>query len=707
MGSGWLFSAVSRGAVAAVAVFFAAGTARAAADTVFRAGATAVDITPTTLPVIINGGFRQATADRIYDRLMARCIALDDGNVRLAIVVIDSCMIGRELADAARDLAARAADIDPRRIVIAATHTHSAPSLVGCLGSEPDERYAASLPPLIAQAVRQAVGNLQPALAGWAVVPAPHHNAPRRWIYRPDRVLRDPFGELTVRANMHPGYQNPDVIGPSGPADPDISIVSIRARDGRPLAVLANYSMHYFGSPAVSADYFGAFATQLPRLLHAETQQPPLVAIMSQGTSGDIWMADYGAPRPATRPTLAGYAGEIAAMVAEACAQAPHRADVDLAMEEMLLTLDRRVPDAARLAWAQQRVAKLAGALPRELPDIYAREALYLNQEPRRQLRLAAIRIGPVGIAAIPNEVYALTGLKIKARSPLVPTFSITLANGTEGYIPPPEQHRLGGYTTWPARTAGLEVNAEPRIVECILTLLERVSGRPRRDVADVPSPYAAAVLDSRPAAFWRLAEMEGPAARDSSGRGRHGRYEDGVVFYLDGPVHRAAHFAGGRVVAGTPALDRGYALELWFWNGMPHEARAITGWLASVSGDDGRAESLGIGGTAHAAGALIFRGSNGETIAARTPAILRRWHHTAVVREGETVRVYLDGRLDLDARAGAVIVAPRRVFLGGDGARSACFEGRLAEAALYDRPLSEKEIAVHVAGRGLLRGER
>ena len=51
---------------------------------------------------------------------------------------------------------------------------------------------------------------------------------------------------------------------------------------------------------------------------------------------------------------------------------------------------------------------------------------------------------------------------------------NIELANGSEGYIPPPEQHALGGYTTWPARTAGLEVQAEPKIVETVLWLFER-----------------------------------------------------------------------------------------------------------------------------------------------------------------------------------------------------------------------------------------
>ena len=32
-------------------------------------------------------------------------------------------------------------------------------------------------------------------------------------------MLDDPFGQRTVRANMHPGYQNPDAIAPASPVD--------------------------------------------------------------------------------------------------------------------------------------------------------------------------------------------------------------------------------------------------------------------------------------------------------------------------------------------------------------------------------------------------------------------------------------------------------------------------------------------------------
>src|SRR5262249_43215913 len=148
--------------------------------------------------------------------------------------------------------------------------------------------------------------------------------------------------------------------------------------------------------------------------------------------------------------------------------------------------------------------------VPRSLPEVYAKEARFLLAERRRSLKIQAIRIGALGLTAIPNEVFGITGLKIKRQSPFDTTMNIELANGSEGYIPPPAQHALGGYTTWPARTAGLEIQAEPRIVSAVLGLLERVSGKPRRRLSAVHGPYATAVLASRPLAYWRLEEMEG-----------------------------------------------------------------------------------------------------------------------------------------------------------------------------------------------------
>ena len=61
---------------------------------------------------------------------------------------------------------------------------------------------------------------------------------------------------------MNPGRAHSDLIRPAGPTDPEVSLLSVQSRDGRPIALLANYSLHYVGgvpSGMLSGDYFGVF----------------------------------------------------------------------------------------------------------------------------------------------------------------------------------------------------------------------------------------------------------------------------------------------------------------------------------------------------------------------------------------------------------------------------------------------------------------
>ena len=661
--------------LAPMAMLAMIATAHAEAP-VLRAGASAVDLAPGRFPVIVNGGFLAAHADRRNDPIRARALVLDDGTTRLAIVVVDSCMLPRELIDRAKALAREKTGIPVDRMLISATHTHSAPSAMGALGTPPDSDYVAGLPPRIAEAIVRAVANLEPARAGWAAVDDPEHTHCRRWIRRPDRMLTDPFGVRNVRANMHPGYQNPDAITPAGPVDPALTVLAVRSTTGRPIAVLANYSMHYYGADPVSADYYGRFADSLARRLGADRpagpKAPPFVAMMSQGTSGDQMWMDYGAPKKS--PGLDAYADAVAETAEHACRAVEYRDDVRLAMAESTLTLDRRLPDAERLAWARGVIAAMKGRdEPQTLPEVYAREAVFLHDDPRRELKLQAIRIGGLAIAAIPNEVYAITGLKLKARSPLPLTMNIELANGSEGYIPPPEQHALGGYTTWPARTAGLEIQAEPKIVDAVLALLEKVSGKPRRTIKSSKTPYSEAVLASKPMAYWRLDEIEGTTAIDASGHGRHASFEGGHALYLPGPdapglsapgqIDRAAYLAGGYLKPPFDRLPATCSLETWFWEGSANEARP-------------------------------------EGISTIIPAPIksRTWHHLAIVRAPGKLRVHVDGesKRGISGDLRGEIVRVLGPSTRGNHPPEVGVEGMIDELALYDRALDPDEIAAH-----------
>ena len=677
---------------------------------VFRAGAAVVDVSPAKLPAVVNGGFLEAKADAVLDPLRARALVLDDGSTRIALVVVDSCMMPRELIDGAKEIAGRRTGLPVDRMLISATHTHSAPSAMGTLGARADADYVATLPGRIAEAIERAVAGLAPAQVGWAVVEDSDHTHCRRWIRRPDRLLADPFGDLTARANMHPGYENPDAIGPSGPVDPALSVLAVRTAEGRPLAVLANYSMHYFGAPAISADYFGAFSDRLAELIASGQGGNPCIVMMSQGTSGDQHWMDYA--RPKDPITLEAYSAAVAARAFEAVRKVEYRPWASLAMAESRLTLRRRVPDEKRLAWARPIAAKVGELGPRNLAEVYALEAIHLRDEPQRELKLQAIRIGDLGIAAIPDEVFALTGLKLKARSPLTPTVVIELANGSEGYIPPPAQHALGGYTTWPARTAALEVQAEPKVVDAVLSLLEAVSGRPRRPLAEPRGPYVEAVVASKPLAYWRLGEMEGPSALDATGNGHPAGFEGPLAFYLDGPtspgfsgsksVNRAVHLAGGHLEVTLREHSASSSVELWFWNGFPNSARDVTGVLISRAGGTvpgSPDDRLMIGGARSSPGRIVFsRGASTDPIiAGSTEVAAKVWHQVVLVRDGETISIYLDGRPEAAGRSPEPSDrGPVRLRIGAGPGADPSFEGKVDEVALYDRALSPEEVADH-----------
>ena len=689
----------------------------AQAQPAFRAGVSAIDITPTTFPRIIAGGFIEAQSSTITDKLYTRSLVLDDGKTQIAIVIVDTCMMTRTLIDEAKALASYQTGIPTDRMLVSATHTHAAPAAMGCLGTRLDVDYAKFLVPKIAEGIASAHKRLQAAKIGWGVVDDWEHTHTRRWIRKPDKVITDPFGDPTARANMHPGHESPDVTGPSGPSDPGLSVISVQTAGGKPMAFFANYSMHYFGAKAISSDYYGAFAKHIGKLMkQSSSEGPEFVAAMTQGTSGDQQWMDYSKPRP--QITMDAYAEEVAKKAMEAYAKIQHQKLAPIAMVEKLLTLNYRVPSEKRLAWARPIAAKIVNDVPKDKQEVYAREAIILHERQKTEIKLQAIRIGDLAIATLPNEVYAITGLKLKAQSPLPTTINIELANGGEGYIPPPEQHALGGYTTWPARTAGLEVQAEPKMVETLLDALEEITGKNRQIITHTLGDYPQAVFASNPTSYWRMEEIAGDSLYPvSDWRGEEPRYEPGVARYLEGPqgeafsgkgINRAPHFAGGRV-DGFAMTGSDYSVEFWFWNALPTDARAVTGYLFSRGPDGDKTcpgDHLGIGGThADAAPGCLFV-YNGNTakglLSGKTKLALKQWHHVVLNRTGKRLQVFLDGKPEIEGDLDITHSPKDQWFIGGRSDNLFNFEGKIDEVAFYNDALTADETAAHYKASGM-----
>lgn len=703
------------------AALMAAGLSTALQADPLLAGAATADISPRKLPAIRNGGFLQGLWKRVDDPLFARALVIKSGPETVALCVVDSCMLPTDVCEQIKTLVTQHTGIPDNRILISATHTHSAPSTMAmCLGTRKDEAYTAQMIPQVAAAITTAHKRLKEAKAGWTAVDAHAYTNCRRWIRRPDKVGQDPFGDKTIRAMMHPGYLSADSLAPSGPTDPQLSLLSfVDAQSGKPLCVLANYSMHYFGSgDGFSADYPGEVSRGLEKALGGET-----VGIVAQGTSGDQHWMDYSRAKKEGY-TRQQYSEGLTALAMEAWKQIQHRPDLPVTMAEAKLPLGRRLPSPERLKWAATLNEQRGTIPPRNQPEVYAEQAAWIHDNPKTELVLQALKIGDLGIAAMPNEVFGITGLKIKQQSPLAATFNIELANGAEGYIPPPEQHRLGGYTTWPARTAGLEEQAEPKIVETVLQLLEKVSGAKRRPQEDQTSLYSQAVLQDSPSGYWRLNDLSGPTPRQAVGKAE-ARWEECVAFGLPGvqreggaisappekpspfagpDINRAAYLAGGRLRVDKPGLGKRYSAEFWFWNALPANARPITGYLFSRGSEkDSRAlgEHLGIGGT-HGdvpAGKLFFYTGNGvgKVVSGKTPLRLLDWHHVVISRDERKLTVYLDGRLEVETELNWTLpdeTGP--MFFGGRCDGFSGFEGKLDEVAFYPQPLTAEQVTVH-----------
>jgi hypothetical protein len=447
----------------------------------FRAGAFAMNINPRKYPVSVNGGMADRQATKAHDPLHARCLVLDDGSSRIAIAVCDSCVIPREIIDDAKRQASKLTGIAPDRMLISATHTHTAPTVTAVFQSNPDADYTKYLAERIAQGIARAVGNLAPARIGWAVGRDPSQVFNRRWKMKPGSITADPFGNLTDTVRMNPGYEHPGLIEPAGPTDPEVSILSVQAPDGRPIALLANYSLHYVGGvPALSADYFAAFAERIGQLLGVGEATPAFVGIMSNGTSGDINNINFAGPAPKGQQPY-----EQARLVADSVARAAfkayrtikHRDHVSLAVAQEEIELGVRRPGEADLKRARDILDRAKKDRPLQtLPEIYANETVHLAKYPATvKLVLQALRVGELGIVACPCETFVEIGLDIKKKSPLRPTFTIELANGYNGYLPTAAQHKLGGYETWRARSSYLEVDAAASISDRLLELLKRV----------------------------------------------------------------------------------------------------------------------------------------------------------------------------------------------------------------------------------------
>ncbi|MFO0808514.1 MAG: PVC-type heme-binding CxxCH protein [Gemmataceae bacterium] len=231
-----------------------------AAGAEYRAGVAQIDITPDH-PVRLAGfGGRRTESEGITARIYASALALDDGGDPAVLIAADMEGIPTFFAaELAKRLAP--AGVRPERLVLAVTHSHTAPMLSRYLPTLfgvpiPDDhranidRYTRTLLDKLERVAKSALADRRPAKLAWGV------------------------GIVGFAANRRKK---------DGPTDHDLPLLAVRDPDGKLRAVWVTYACHCvtLSNNKVSGDWAG-FAREAIQADH-----PGAVALVSAGCGAD------------------------------------------------------------------------------------------------------------------------------------------------------------------------------------------------------------------------------------------------------------------------------------------------------------------------------------------------------------------------------------------------------------------------------------
>lgn len=258
----------------------------------WKAGAAAVDITPSEPMWLAGYASRDHTAEGVLQPLWAKALAVEDAQGRRAIL-ITSDLLGfpKEMSDHIRDRIQQRFGLTRADILLNSSHTHSGPVLLNSLmgmypldeaGIDAVKKYSAALEEKAAALAEQAFANLQPArlASGKGVV------------------------RFAVNRRENSESELLNLTEFKGPVDHSVPVVMATKEDGAPLAIVFSYACH--GTVLCEYQWCGDYPGFAQAAL--EKAYPGAVAMFAAGCGADI------NPLPRRTAALARqYGAELAA----------------------------------------------------------------------------------------------------------------------------------------------------------------------------------------------------------------------------------------------------------------------------------------------------------------------------------------------------------------------------------------------------------
>lgn len=430
-------------------------------------GVAAQEVTP-PLGVWMTGyANRPGPAAAIHDPLYVRALAIVSGNERVVLVSLDLLGLDADLLTAIRDGLAVRCGLEPRQLLVNASHTHAGPATQTLRGlGVRDESYCQ-------QVVDSTVDSVCTALHAREPVQLRFGTAPVRIGH--NRRERSANGTTTIGVNL------------TGPYDSHVYTLRADRPDGTPLAVWFSHATHPVvlgnDNTTLSAEWPGAACRIVSAALGGCHTQ------FAQGCCGDI------------NPVRRGGFAEVDAVgreLAEAALAAAEAAEpvaapgLSSVSEQVRLALQVPTVDQAEAALqeheaglAEARRLVAAGEIPPHRTGVsqamadWAADylaAAHRGAPAEIACEVQAVRIGDVCLIGTAGETFIEIGQRLQAGSPWARTVALGYANGCIGYLPTEAAFPLGGYEVDTAYryygTLMVQPDSEARLLEAATRLM-------------------------------------------------------------------------------------------------------------------------------------------------------------------------------------------------------------------------------------------
>jgi neutral ceramidase len=441
-----------------------------------QAGVAFVDITA-PIPFRMHGYFYERLSTGVKDPLFARAIVLKQGKEMAAFVFCDLVAIPYAETMPARKKASEATGIPVEHIAVTGTHTHTGPQFFMSLndfwhdyavakhGKDPYDAadYRSELINRIADAVVQAKAALAPieASSGFASEKSISYN--RRYRMKGGAV------------RFNPAINNPDIIEPAGPIDPQVGIISLSKPNGKePTSLIVSFAMHpdTTGGTLYSADYIHTLDERLKHIFGTDCK-----VMFGTGTCGDINHRNVHSEKQRTTEELGTMLGDTVASAIKKGELTPIK-HPSLAVRSIKVPCALQQVSADDVAKANKNMERL---VTRELPFMESVEACkILDVERLRKiwgdtvpLEVQAFRLDDdTAIVTLPSEIFVNLGLAIKAASPFKTTLVVELANDSVAYVPTKQAFLEGSYEVTNSR---VERGSGEKLAEAAIGLLKEL----------------------------------------------------------------------------------------------------------------------------------------------------------------------------------------------------------------------------------------